>query len=58
MTWEVLSQPSSLIIIIKVTKVLLIKEDPKAALNREPISIDHYLGGLAGYHYVAFTKIS
>jgi hypothetical protein len=27
--------PSSLIIIIKVTKVLLIKEDPKAALNRE-----------------------
>jgi hypothetical protein len=21
------------------------------------LSIDHYLGGLAGYHYVAFTKI-
>jgi hypothetical protein len=27
--------PSSLIIIIKVKKVFLIKEDPKAALNRE-----------------------
>jgi hypothetical protein len=27
--------PSSLIIIMKVTKVLLIKEDPKATLNRE-----------------------
>jgi hypothetical protein len=23
----------------------------------ELIPIDHYLGGLAGYHYVAFTKI-
>jgi hypothetical protein len=83
---EIIIIPSSLIIIIKVTKVLLIKEDPKAALNREqadilvsntlprshtlttsrdshsarkePISIDHYLGGQAGYHYVAFTKIS
>jgi hypothetical protein len=22
----------------------------------ELIPIDHYLGGLAGYHYVAFTK--
>jgi hypothetical protein len=21
------------------------------------LPIDHYLGGLAGYHYVAFTKI-
>ena len=74
---EIIIIPSSLIIIIKVTKVLLIREDPKAALNREhershtlptscdshsawrePISIDHYLGGLIGYHYVAFTKIS
>jgi hypothetical protein len=27
--------PSSLIIIVKITKVLLIKEDLKAALNRE-----------------------
>jgi hypothetical protein len=26
--------------------------------RRELISIDHYLGGLVGYHYVAFTKIS
>jgi hypothetical protein len=26
--------------------------------QKVPISIDHYLGGLAGYHYVAFTKIS
>jgi hypothetical protein len=24
---------------------------------RELLPIDHYLGGLAGYHYVAFTKI-
>jgi hypothetical protein len=23
----------------------------------ELLPIDHYLGGLAGYHYVAFTKI-
>jgi hypothetical protein len=26
--------------------------------RKEPVSIHHYLGGLAGYHYVAFTKIS
>jgi hypothetical protein len=32
---EVIIIPSSLIIIMKVTKVLLIKEDPKAALYRE-----------------------
>jgi hypothetical protein len=32
---EIIVIPSSLIIIVKVTKVLLIKEDPKAALNRE-----------------------
>jgi hypothetical protein len=32
---EIIIIPSSLIIIIKVTKVLLIKEDPKAALNHE-----------------------
>jgi hypothetical protein len=32
---EIIIIPSSLIIIIKVTKVLLIKEDPKTALNRE-----------------------
>jgi hypothetical protein len=32
---EIIFIPSSLIIIIKVTKVLLIKEDPKVALNRE-----------------------
>jgi hypothetical protein len=32
---EIIIIPSSLIIIIKVTKFLLIKEDPKAALNRE-----------------------
>jgi hypothetical protein len=32
---EIIFILSSLIIIIKVTKVLLIKEDPKAALNRE-----------------------
>jgi hypothetical protein len=32
---EIIFIPSSLIIIIKVTKVLLIKEEPKAALNRE-----------------------
>jgi hypothetical protein len=25
--------------------------------RRELLSIDHYLGGLAGYHYVAFIKI-
>jgi hypothetical protein len=25
--------------------------------RRELLPIDHYLGGLAGYHYVAFTKI-
>jgi hypothetical protein len=25
--------------------------------QRELLPIDHYLGGLAGYHYVAFTKI-
>jgi hypothetical protein len=25
--------------------------------RRELLLIDHYLGGLAGYHYVAFTKI-
>jgi hypothetical protein len=31
---EIIIIPSSLIIIMKVTKVL-IKEDPKAALNRE-----------------------
>jgi hypothetical protein len=24
--------------------------------RRELLSIDHYLGGLAGYYYVAFTK--
>jgi hypothetical protein len=24
----------------------------------ELLPIDHYLGGLAGYHYVTFTKIS
>jgi hypothetical protein len=24
--------------------------------RRELIPIDHYLGGLAGYHYIAFTK--
>jgi hypothetical protein len=24
--------------------------------QRALLSIDHYLGGLAGYHYVAFTK--
>jgi hypothetical protein len=24
---------------------------------RELLPIDHYLGGLVGYHYVAFTKI-
>jgi hypothetical protein len=24
--------------------------------RRELLSIDHYLGGLTGYHYVAFTK--
>jgi hypothetical protein len=23
----------------------------------ELLPIDHYLGGMAGYHYVAFTKI-
>jgi hypothetical protein len=32
---EIIIIPSTLIIIIKVTKVLLIKEDPKIALNRE-----------------------
>jgi hypothetical protein len=32
---EIIIISSSLIIIIKVTKILLIKEDPKAALNRE-----------------------
>jgi hypothetical protein len=32
---EIIIIPSSLIIIIKVTKLLVIKEDPKAALNRE-----------------------
>jgi hypothetical protein len=26
------------------------------SVRRELLSIDHYLGGLAGYHYVAFTK--
>jgi hypothetical protein len=26
--------------------------------RRELLSIDHYLGSLAGYHYVAFTKTS
>jgi hypothetical protein len=31
---ETIIIPSSLIIIIKVTTVLLIKEDPKAALSR------------------------
>jgi hypothetical protein len=24
--------------------------------RRALLSIDHYLGGLAGYHYIAFTK--
>jgi hypothetical protein len=32
---EIIIIPSSLIIIIKVIKILLIKEDLKAALNRE-----------------------
>jgi hypothetical protein len=32
---EIIIIPSLLNIIIKVSKVLLIKEDPKAALNRE-----------------------
>jgi hypothetical protein len=32
---EIIIIPSSLIIIIKVAKVLLIKEDPKAAFNHE-----------------------
>jgi hypothetical protein len=32
---EIIIIPSSLTITIKVTKVLLIKEDPKAAHNRE-----------------------
>jgi hypothetical protein len=32
---EIIIIPSSLIIIIKVTKILLIKEDLKAALNCE-----------------------
>jgi hypothetical protein len=32
---EIIIIPSSLNIIINVTKVLLIKEDPRAALNRE-----------------------
>jgi hypothetical protein len=32
---EVIIMTSLLTIIIKVTKVLLIKEDPKAALNHE-----------------------
>jgi hypothetical protein len=32
---EIIIIPSSLIINIKVTKVLLIKEDPKVTLNRE-----------------------
>jgi hypothetical protein len=32
---EIIIIPSLLTIIIKVTKVLLIKEEPKAALNRK-----------------------
>jgi hypothetical protein len=32
---EIIIIPSTLTIIIKVTKVILIKEDPKVALNRE-----------------------
>jgi hypothetical protein len=32
---EIIIIPSSLNIIINVTQVLLIKEDPRAALNRE-----------------------
>jgi hypothetical protein len=32
---EIIIIPSSFIIIVKVTEVLLIKEDAKAALNRE-----------------------
>jgi hypothetical protein len=31
------------------------RDSPSA--RRELLPIDHYLGGLAGYHYVAFTKI-
>jgi hypothetical protein len=27
------------------------------SVRRALLPIDHYLGGLAGYHYVAFTKI-
>jgi hypothetical protein len=27
------------------------------SIRGELLPIDHYLGGLAGYHYVAFTKI-
>jgi hypothetical protein len=32
---EIIIIPSSVIIIVKLTKILLIKEDHKAALNRE-----------------------
>jgi hypothetical protein len=46
---EIIFIPSSLMIIIKVTKVLLIKEDPKAALNSEH---DSYISFLTLYPQV------
>jgi hypothetical protein len=33
------------------------KSHDSLSARGELIPIDHYLGGLAGYHYVAFTKI-